>query len=176
MKKLSLASLLALTACVGTPENVEPVSNFELEKYLGTWYEIARLDHSFERGMDEVTATYSLRKGGGVTVVNRGFVSKKDKWKEATGKAFFVTEPDTGHLKVSFFGPFYGAYIIFELDHDDYQYSLVAGSNKNYLWLMSRNADLDEATKQALIEKAGALGFDTDALIFPTHTSAKSGP
>jgi apolipoprotein D and lipocalin family protein len=87
-----------------------------LERYLGKWYEIARLDHSFERGLEKVSATYSLRDDGGVRVENRGFSQKKNTWKAAEGKAYFVRDSNEGYLKVSFFGPFYGSYVIFELD------------------------------------------------------------
>ena len=117
MRKLSLALILLLTGCMGIPENVSPVEPFKLEKYLGDWYEIARLDHSFERGLSRVTANYSLRDDGGVRVLNRGYSEKEKIWKQAEGKAYFVQRPDQGYLKVSFFGPFYGSYVVFELDH-----------------------------------------------------------
>ena len=120
MNKLFMALILLLTGCVGIPENVKPVENFKLENYLGKWYEIARFDHSFERGLSRVTADYSLRDDGGLKVINRGYSVKEDKWKEAEGKAYFVRESDQGYLKVSFFGPFYGSYIVFELDHENY--------------------------------------------------------
>lgn len=111
---------LFLMGCVGIPENIKPVDNFELEKYLGKWYEIARLDHSFERGLTRITADYSLRNDGGVRVLNRGYSVKENAWKEVEGKAYFVKGSDQGYLKVSFLGPFYGSYIIFGLDHDNY--------------------------------------------------------
>lgn len=166
MKKLSTALFLLLTGCVGLPENVKPVENFQLERYLGTWYEIARLDHSFERGLSRVSATYTLREGGGVTVVNRGFLAAENKWKEAQGKAFFVKGSDQGFLKVSFFGPFYGAYVVFELDQDDYRYALVSGPNTSYLWLLARTPQIDEKLKAELVAKAAARGFDTSRLVF----------
>lgn len=102
MKRLSVILLFFLTACVGIPENVEPVPNFNLKKYLGKWYEIARLDHSFERGLTHVTAEYSLRNDGGIKVINRGYSAKEKSWKEAEGKAYFVNGPDQGYLKVFF--------------------------------------------------------------------------
>ena len=166
MKHLVAVLCLLLTGCVGLPENVKPVENFNLEKYLGTWYEIARLDHSFERGLTRVTATYSLRSDGGVKVVNRGYSAEKQRWKEAVGKAYFVNGPKLGYLKVSFFGPFYGAYIVFELDHEQYQYSLVSGPDKSYLWILARNPIIKASTNDFLIAKAAALGFDTHKLIF----------
>jgi apolipoprotein D and lipocalin family protein len=169
MKKLSIFLAMLFTGCVGIPENVKPVDNFELEKYLGTWYEIARLDHSFERGLTRVTAKYSLRDDGGLRVINRGYSATENKWKEAEGKAYFARGSDEGYLKVSFFGPFYGAYIVFELDHENYEYSLVCGPDKSYLWLLARRPQIKEDIKDTLIGKAKALGFDTSQLIYVSH-------
>ena len=169
MKKLSMILVLFLMGCVGIPENVKPVDNFKLEKYLGKWYEIARLDHSFERGLTRITADYSLRDDGGVRVLNRGYSAKENSWKELEGKAYFVKKSDQGYLKVSFFGLFYGSYIVFELDHENYQYSLVCGPEKSYLWILARNPKIKEDIKDILIAKATALGFDTSKLIFVNH-------
>lgn len=169
MKKLLIVLVLSLTGCVGLPENVQPVDGFKVEKYLGKWYEIARLDHSFERGLSHVTADYSLREDGGLKVLNRGYSAKSGSWREAEGKAYFVNRPDQGYLKVSFFGPFYGAYVVFALDHDDYQYSLVSGPDKSYLWILARSPKLDETLKSKLLAKAAASGFDTSKLIFVGH-------
>jgi apolipoprotein D and lipocalin family protein len=132
MKKVLFLLICLLTGCVGIPENVKPVDNFKLERYLGKWYEITRLNHSFEKGLSRVTAEYSLRPDGGVKVTNRGYSAKDNKWKEAVGKAYFVKGLDQGFLKVSFFGPFYGSYVIFALDHENYQYALVSGPDKSY--------------------------------------------
>ncbi len=132
-----------LTGCLGHPTSITPVQDFELARYLGTWYEIARLDHSFERGLDKVTAQYSLREDGGVNVTNRGFATGENRWQEAQGKAYFVNQPQEGYLKVSFFGPFYGSYVIFELDREHYQYAFVAGPDTSYLWLLSRTPEVD---------------------------------
>jgi apolipoprotein D and lipocalin family protein len=160
-----MALILLLTGCVGIPENVKPVENFKLENYLGKWYEIARLDHSFERGLSLVTADYSLRDDGGLKIINRGYSAKENKWKEAEGKAYFVRGSDQGYLKASFFGPFYGSYIVFELDHENYQYSLVSGPEKSYFWILARTPHMNENIKNVLIAKAAALGFDTSKLI-----------
>ena len=120
LKKIILLALLPfLTACLGKPAGIKPVENFQLDRYLGDWYEIARLDHSFERGLSHVTASYSLRDDGGVRVINRGWSAESESWQQAEGKAFFVEDSVTGFLKVSFFGPFYGSYIVFELDHEN---------------------------------------------------------
>ena len=169
MKKLSIVLVLFLMGCVGIPENVKPVDNFKIEKYLGKWYEIARLDHSFERGLTWVTADYSLRDDGGVRVLNRGYSAKDNSWKEAVGKAYFVKGPDQGYLKVSFFGPFFGSYIVFELDHENYQYSVVCGPDKSYLWILARGPKIKEDIKDIVTAKAAASGFDTSKLIFVDH-------
>jgi len=166
---LLCAAILGLAACTGAPEGVPVVEDFKLDQYLGTWYEIARLDHSFERGLEKVTANYSLRDDGGVHVVNRGYNAAKGEWDEAIGKAYFVGSRDTGQLKVSFFGPFYGGYNIVELDHENYQYSLVAGPNRSYLWILARSPHLDRAIVDELVARAAQLGFATDELIFVKH-------
>jgi apolipoprotein D and lipocalin family protein len=169
MNKISIVLVLLLIGCVGIPENVKPVDHFKLEKYLGKWYEIARLDHSFERGLTRVTADYSLQDDGGVRVLNRGYSLKENTWKEAEGKAYFVKESDQGYLKVSFFGPFYGSYIVFELDHENYQYALVCGPTKSYLWILARAPVMKKEIKDILTAKATKLGFDTSKLIFVDH-------
>lgn len=166
MRSILCLFVVLLSGCVGIPENVRPVDNFKLERYLGKWYEIARLDHSFERGLSRVSAEYSLREDGGVKVLNRGYSAADNKWKEAEGKAYFVKGTELGYLKVSFFGPFYGSYIVCELDRENYQYSLVSGPDTSYLWILARTPQLHETTKSMLVEKAAALGFDTSKLIF----------
>jgi apolipoprotein D and lipocalin family protein len=169
MKRLLIIPLLLLAGCTSLPPNVQPVGRFQLERYLGHWYEIARLDHSFERGLTRVTADYSLRSDGGIRVKNRGYSAGDKEWKEAEGKAYFAGPADKGHLKVSFFGPFYGAYVIADLDHENYQYSLVTGPTTSYLWILARTPELDETIKQRLVAKAAALGFDTSKLLFVAH-------
>lgn len=164
---IAAALLLALAGCVAIPANVKPVDNFQLQKYLGKWYEIARLDHSFERGLTKVTAEYSLRDDGGVKVLNRGYSAQDNKWKEAVGKAYFVKGSDQGFLKVSFFWPFYGSYVVFDLDATNYRHALVCGPDTSYFWVLSREPVMDEATRNALLTKAAALGFATNALIYP---------
>lgn len=166
MKKLLvLLSIFGLSACTGIPEGIQPISNFELEQYLGRWYEIARLDHSFERGMQQVTATYEMREDGGVRVINEGFITDENSWDQAEGKAYFVNSDDIGHLKVSFFGPFYGSYIIFELG-ENYEYAFVTSTNKSYLWLLAREPVIEQELQQRFISTMSALAYDTDALIW----------
>ena len=169
MRMLLTLCAVLLAGCVGKPDNVKPVDKFDSARYLGKWYEIARMDHSFERGLTNVTAEYSMRDDGGIKVVNRGYNPAKKEGKDAEGKAKFVGAPTVGYLKVSFFGPFYGSYVVFDLDRENYSYSLVSGPDKDYMWLLSRTPTMDAATKKRLLDKAQALGFDTSKLIHVTH-------
>jgi apolipoprotein D and lipocalin family protein len=170
MKKLFLLALTIICpGCVSVPDGIEPIKGFDSAHYLGKWYEIARLDHSFESGLNNVTAQYSLSADGGIIVLNRGYDEQAKKWKEAKGRAYFVGSKDTGFLKVSFFGPFYGSYIIFGLERNDYQYSFVCGPDRKYLWLLCRTSRISEALKQRFILEAKNLGFETDKLVFVKH-------
>ncbi len=169
-----LTSLIALTTLIScqttAPPNAKPVTGFEVDRYLGKWYEIARLDHRFERGLTHITAEYSKNDDGTIAVKNRGYKVAESKWSEATGKAKFAGDKNVGQLKVSFFGPFYGSYNIIELA-PDYSYALVVGPNTNYLWILAREPKLDPTVQQKLIDKAKSLGFDTESLIYVDHTS-----
>lgn len=170
MKRFVVAiALFILSGCLGMPEMVKPVSGFELNNYLGKWYEVARLDHSFERGLSQVTAEYSLRQDGGVAVINRGYSEAEQKWKEAEGKAYFVNDVTEGYLKVSFFGPFYGSYVVFELDKDNYSYAFVSGPDTDYLWLLSRTPSVAPEVMDKFIQMSKQRGFDTNQLIYVQH-------
>ena len=170
MRKLLAFAAIALSGCTSIPEGIEPVDNFELEPYLGTWYEIARLDHSFERGLSNVTANYSMLEDCGVAVLKRGYRTAKGEWDEADGKAYFICDTSIGRLKVSFFGPFYGAYNIFELG-DHYEYAIVAGPNRSYLWILAREPQLPQALLDELLSRAEAAGYDPSELILVEHDS-----
>lgn len=186
LKKIALSLCLAcLASCMGVPEQVQVVDHVDANQYLGTWYEIARLDHSFERGLEQVTANYSKNTDGSIKVINRGFNPQKNEWKEAEGKAYFIEAPHAdgtylGKLKVSFFGPFYGAYNIMELDKPYYNYVMICGPDTEYLWILSRSPQLTYPIKQALMAKAKALGFNTDQLIHvnqvPDARTFNAGP
>jgi apolipoprotein D and lipocalin family protein len=176
MKKYICALFAALSAgCATVPKGIVPVSGFEVQRYLGIWHEIARLDHSFERGLASVTAEYSLRQDGGVKVLNRGYKTSVGKWKEAEGRAYFTGDRAVGQLKVSFFRPFYGGYNIIELDREDYSYALVAGPSRSYLWILAREPELSPQITQRLVTRAKELGFDTEKLIFPGIAPQISG-
>lgn len=161
----SITLVALLSGCTGLPKGIEPVDNFELGKYLGKWYEIARLDHRYERGLEAVSAEYSLRDDGGVVVKNRGYKGAKSEWKEAIGKAYFKDMLEVGHLKVSFFGPFYGSYVIFELEKSDYQYAFVTSYNRKSLWFLSRTPVVNDELYSRFLTEIEALGFDSSELI-----------
>ncbi len=157
-----LASVLS--GCTGVPEGLEPVSGFDKDRYLGTWYEIARLNHSFEEGLSQVSAQYSLNDDGSIKVTNRGYDEAAGEWQQAEGRAVFVGDSGLGHLKVSFFGPFYASYVVFELD-EEYAQSYVTGYNRDYLWLLSRTPQVSEQALARFKARAEAEGFDLDELI-----------
>lgn len=160
-----LLSSLLLASCLGRPDGVSPVEQLDTQRYLGTWYEVARLDHSFERGLSNVTADYSMREDGGLRVINRGYSAEEGDWQQAEGRAYTIEEDQPGHLKVSFFGPFFGSYVVFELD-PDYQYAFVAGNTTNYLWLLARTPSVSDALKTHFLQRAEILGFEVEDLIF----------
>lgn len=163
-----------VSSCTTIPEGINVVDNFEVQRYLGKWYEIARLDHRFERGLNNISAEYSLKEDGGIKVVNRGTNIVTGKLKQAEGKAYFIGKNNVGSLKVSFFGPFYGGYHIIALDKNAYQYAMISGPDLDYLWILSRQPKLDPVTLNQLIKQAKALGFAVDQLIFPEHNEQKS--
>jgi apolipoprotein D and lipocalin family protein len=169
LRLVLLGVLLFLSGCTGLPQGVTAVDNFDLSRYLGQWYEIARLDHSFERGLTDISASYSLRDDGGVRVINRGYDVEEGAWQEAEGKAYFVAEPTTGMLKVSFFGPFYGGYNVIALDQEGYQYALVSGPDRGYLWFLARTPSIPQDVREKLLAIAENYGFATQSLIWVTH-------
>lgn len=160
--------ILLFTSCAGIPKGATAVKPFAQERYLGTWYEIARLDYSWERNLDNVTATYSLKENGDIKVDNKGYNYKKKKQERSIGKAKPAGDPDEGRLKVSFFGPFYSGYNVIALDNE-YQYALVAGRNTKYLWILSRTKTIPESVKKEYLKKAEALGYNTEELVWVKH-------
>jgi len=169
---LAAFSALTLAGCAtAPPEGVRPVTGFEVNRYLGQWYEIARLDHSFERGMSDVQAVYQLQEDGSVKVINRGYNTRRQAWQEAIGRALFLGDSTVGSLKVSFFGPFYGGYHVIALD-PDYRWSLVSGPDRDYLWILARDKTLPGEVRERLLSQAQALGFATDKLIWVEQNRA----
>lgn len=157
---------LFIVGCAGVPAGLRPVTDFEPERYLGKWYEIARLDHSFERNLSNVSALYYKKYDNAIGVVNRGYNEKTGKWEEIEGTAFFTQNESVGSLKVSFYGPFYGGYHIIALDRESYQYAMVVGPRRSYLWILSRQKMLDQQIFTELIARAEQWGFDTQDLIY----------
>jgi apolipoprotein D and lipocalin family protein len=163
---LGLAWVLGLSACAtAPPRGVKVVSPFELDRYLGSWYEIARLDHRFERGLSRVSANYSLNEDGSVKVLNRGYNAEKAAWSDAEGRAVFTGDPQTASLKVSFFGPFYGGYHVIALD-PSYRWAMVIGPDPGYLWILARDKALPAGVREKLVAQAARAGVKTDELIW----------
>ena len=161
MKKIIggiLGIALSLFGASNNPDT-KVISNFDLERYLGRWYEIGRLDHRFERNLSNVTATYSMRDDGKVAVLNRGYNVKKDRWSTARGRARFAGAENEGRLEVSFFGPFYAGYHIIYLS-ENYDFALVGGDSPNYMWILAREPKLDAATIDKLKDLAKQRGYD----------------
>ena len=146
------------------------MTGFQAERYLGTWYEIARLDHSFERGMSRVTAEYTRRDDGGLNVLNRGYVDADKAWKQATGKAYFVDDPGHRPPEGVVLRPLLRRLRHLRTRPDRTTATrMVSGPDTSYLWLLARSPTLDAATKERLVQRAKALGFDTSQLIFVEH-------
>jgi len=165
VKNILFLVVVFLGGCVGVPEGITPVNGFDQSAYLGQWYEIARLDNRFEKGMSQVTANYSLNQDGSIRVLNKGYVDAEQDWAEAEGRAVFVETSTLGHLKVSFFGPFYSSYIVFDLA-EDYSHSYVTSRDKEYLWYLSRTPTVSDADKNRFIERVKALGFTYQDILF----------
>ncbi|MEW6086799.1 MAG: lipocalin family protein [bacterium] len=166
MKKLIFLGLFLFSAgCVGIPGDLKAVDGFDINKFTGTWYEIIRLDNKFEKGLTNVSATYTLRKDGGIDIVNNGFNIDTKKWVSVKGKAYFVSSPGTGRLKVSFSWPFYTGYNIIFLDKENYSYALVCGNNKSYFWILARDMALSIDRANELIDVARNLDFDVDKCV-----------
>ena len=164
--RMMLAALAAAVAgCVSGPKvDNAPVVALDLNRYLGEWYEIARFDHSFERGIERAKAVYTLNEDGTIKVVNSGI--KDGKPKKAVGKGKRTNTPAL--LRVSFFGPFYADYRVMMIDAD-YTYALVGSGGADYLWILSRTPTLADDAKSALLVEARRRGYDTRKLIWVKH-------
>jgi len=163
---LGILGLIIFNSCsVGIPKGATAIQNFNADKYLGTWYEIARFDYKFEKNMDHVTATYSKNPDGSLKVDNKGYNYVKKEWKESVGEAKFVNNSNEARLKVSFFKPIWAGYNVIDID-EDYQYALVVGSSLKYIWILSRTKEIPESIKQRFLEKAKKLGYATEDLIW----------
>ncbi|MBY0411839.1 MAG: lipocalin family protein [Burkholderiaceae bacterium] len=163
----AMVAAFALTACTTprTPSGIQPVTQFDVERYMGHWYEVARFENFFERGLIRTSAHYSRNENGTVKVVNRGYDPLRKAWKEADGTARFVGDPSKAALKVSFFGPFYGGYNVVALD-ENYQWAMVVGSSKDSLWILSRTPELPWHVREHLMERARSMGLDVGKILW----------
>jgi apolipoprotein D and lipocalin family protein len=162
----TVLATVVLGGCASAPQALQPVTGFQADRYLGTWYEIARLDHSFERGLSKVTAEYSRRDDGSIQVVNRGYDAQRGKWREARAVARFAGPTDVASLKVTFFWPFSGAYNVIVLDQEGYNYAMVTSFSRDCLWILARQKHLDPTIQNELLARAKEWGFRTEDLIF----------
>lgn len=173
---LFVLSALLLMACAGPPGNVEPISPFNIDRYAGKWYEIKRLDHRFERGLTNVTATYTQLEDGSIRVINRGYDPSACEWKVAKGRATFQDSENIASLSVTFFWPFSGGYHVIALDQDSYHWAMVAGPTHSYLWILAREPDLPDEIVDSLVSEAADMGFNVDGLIKVDHNPPECGP
>lgn len=162
---LVAGAALAMKAMTRIPKGVEAVKPFDINKYMGKWYEIARMDYIFEKNLSNCTAEYTMDENEEIHVVNRGYNYKKNRMEESEGKAQFVDSPDEARLKVSFWGPFYSAYNVIAIDKD-YKNALVAGKDFKHLWLLSRESTMPEETIEYFLQQAESFGYDTSKLIW----------
>jgi lipocalin len=170
MKNIRLSLILVVLiafSCTKTKSQMidqTTVKELDLNRYLGTWYEIARFPHSFEKGLVGVTANYSLRADGKIRVINKGYEnSLNGKLSVAEGKAKIPDKADPGKLKVSFFWIFYADYYVLELDAE-YKYVMIGSSSPKYFWILSRTPQMDESTYNMLLDKARTRGYNLDKL------------
>ncbi len=163
-----ILGISVLFSCSTIPNGAEAVRNFKKEKYLGKWYEIARLDFKYERNLNNTTAEYSFNENGSIRVDNKGYNTEKEEWDQAIGKAKFVDNADVAMLKVSFFGPFYGGYNVIAID-TDYKYALVAGSSTDYLWILSRETSIPDDIRKEYLKIAQRIGYKTEDLLWVEH-------
>ena len=172
---LLILPLILLIGCTGKPDGVQVVTGFDPARYEGKWFEIMRLDHSFERGLTNVTAEYTLRPDGTVRVVNSGFDPEECALQSVDGTAEFQGATDVASLSVTFFWPFAGGYHVFALDEENYSYAMVAGPTRDYLWILARYPDLAPEVRERLVAQAAAEGFAVNELILVDHSAQTCG-
>ena len=166
---LALFAITSLSSCTAIPSGIQPIDNFKPNDYMGLWYEIARIDNSFERGLSKVTANYSLNPDGTIKVVNKGYDAAEQQWQQAQGKAKFVQQNNIAHLKVSFFGPFYASYIVVDSDETHSEYAIVSGHNRNYLWLLARQPEVSNSIKNSFEQFMQQQAYPSKDLIWVEH-------
>ena len=165
---LSIIIGFGFASCSSTKkmsEQVAVVKNLDVKKYTGVWYEIARFDFKYQKDMDSVTANYSLKENGDIKVINKGYNTKDNEWKDVKGKAKFNGNEGSGALKVSFFGPFYSEYNIVKLS-DDYSTALIFGESLDNMWILSRKKTISESVKKEYLDFAAKNGYDLSRLVW----------
>lgn len=183
LKKIAVPGLLLLGAGallyafrpVRIPAYAEVLEDFDVEKYMGEWYEIARFDFKHEKNLKNVTARYSLNDDGTIQVINRGFNTKTSEWEEAIGKAKPNGKPGQSALKVSFFGPFYGGYNVVMMS-PPYKNALVFGESKDYLWILSREKSISAEAKKKFLQKARDAGYNLERLVWTVQDEITQKP
>ncbi|MDD2635491.1 MAG: lipocalin family protein [Bacteroidales bacterium] len=165
---LTIIIMAGLFSCSTIPKGAVAVKPFDKAKYLGKWFEIARLDFKFEKNLNNTTAEYSINKDGTIKVDNRGYNTLTGEWAQAIGKAKFVGDDELAMLKVSFFGPFYAGYNVIAID-ENYQYALVSGKNLKYFWILSRTTSIPDEIKKEYLHIAREIGFNTSDLLWIEH-------
>jgi apolipoprotein D and lipocalin family protein len=156
LRYFAIAVSLLLCGCLGAPRGVDPITNFDAGRYMGDWFAVMRIENSFERGLSNVSATYSIRPDGYVGVVNRGFDRAKCRWRSIEGRASFQGAPNIASLA---------------LDHEHYRWAMVAGPTRGYLWILAREARLDQVRIDTLMEKARELKFPIEELVSVDHSA-----
>ena len=161
---------------VRVPPGITPVEGFDAQRYLGDWFELARIEQHYEQGLVNTQARYQLADDGSLAVTNRGYDPARKRWRQAQGRARFLGETTRAALKVSFWGPFYSGYNVVALD-PDYRWALVMGSGPHALWILSRSPELPAAVRRKLLAQAKALGVDIQQILWvPQDTAAPAAP
>lgn len=168
--RIFIISFLSLFffGCSNNYPPLKTVEKVDINAYLGTWYEIARYEHFFEKGCTNVSATYTLNESGNISVLNQ--CMKADGMSKAEGEAY-ATDATNAKLKVSFFRPFYGDYWILMLG-EQYEYALIGEESREYLWILSRTKKMDDAVIKMILKKLPELGYTQDKLIWTTQKDA----
>ncbi|WP_449258961.1 lipocalin family protein [Chlorobium limicola] len=170
LKKYLVFIVLLISGCSEVPDGVRVVDGFRLDRFLGTWHEIARSDNSFEKNLDRVSAVYSIDDSGRISIMNKGYDVELERWRFRQGKAHISSDKSKGALKVSFFGSFYSEYNIIALDKEHYSWAIACGRDRSMFWILSREPVIDKALMKRLAAKVDSLGFDTTKLRYAGYS------
>lgn len=171
LKQYFVFFVLLLTGCTRVSESIPVVEGFRLDRFLGTWHEIARFDNSFEKNMDWVSATYSIDDKGQIVIMNKGYDVELGRWRFRQGRAVLAGSESIGALKVSFFGSFFSEYNIIALDKERYSWAIACGRDRSMFWILYREPNIDKHILSRLVAKADSLGFDTAKLRYAGYSN-----